>query len=505
MLLAEAAYVEDADYKEWFEQNTQDQLKCPDPQLITFPHRKKSTQHRPVSGMQFTFDAKNNAKAIRTYFGKFLDDKVSASKSNCNINFFWAIGEDTPGGYRYRQLTLTNSIHVGRQLEPDKFQKFKCAIGYQPKSSKTVVMLKMSSKDSKEARKIIGRDKIWVYIFAANKDGVPLINLMILTRQREQTDNQLDQLDALKESLRKELMQVLKGLEGDSQKEARRTFEDLFRVDDVDKLRGVNLPAGLESITHLVDAFRFISTSVIERDHVVERDEDRPHRPISVDTLVMPSMDGFTQYSELIHDNKKTEKILQQMETDEMKISESLNALVDATEKENHDYKEKIYNAVEAIKKKYPNVVNATFEFLLSRELRDPEKNHRQILASIFQRLGEIRKNIKNIQSQISQENEVLTKLHLPLQQFHVGHMTKIDEWKKWQEKIRSLMRKKTPPTGNVEHKLKQAGSVIEKLGKALTLIDNEETLVKVQIHKFQSRVNRLKKMLSDVEERVRS
>ena len=77
MSLAEAAYVEDADYKEWFEQNTQDQLKCPDPQLITFPHRKKSTQPRPVSGMQFTFDAKNNAKAIRTYFGKFLDDKVN--------------------------------------------------------------------------------------------------------------------------------------------------------------------------------------------------------------------------------------------------------------------------------------------------------------------------------------------------------------------------------------------------------------------------------------------
>ena len=506
MSLAEAAYVEDADYKEWFEQNTQDQLKCPDPQLITFPHRKKSTQPRPVSGMQFTFDAKNNAKAIRTYFGKFLDDKVSASKSNCNINFFWAIGEDTRGGYRYRQLTLTNSIHVGRQLEPDKFQKIKCAIGYQPKSSKTVVMLKMSSKDSKEARKIIGRDKIWVYIFAANKDGVPLINLMILTRQREQTDNQLDQLDALKESLRKELMQVLKGLEGDSQKEARRTFEDLFRADDVEKLRGVNLPVGLESIAHLVDAFRFISTSVIERDHVLERDEDRPHRPISVDTLVMPSMDWFTKYSELIHDNKKTEKILQQTETDEMKISESLNALVDATKKENHDYKEKIDNAVEAIKNKYSNVVSpATLEFLLLRKLNDPKENHRQMLASILQRLGEIRKNIKDVQSQISQENEVLTKLHLQLQQFHVGHMTKIEEWRNWQEEIRSLMRKETPFTGSVQDKLQHADLFIKKLGEELIIINDKEKIVKEQIYKFQARVNRLNIMLSRVENCARS
>jgi hypothetical protein len=80
-----------------------------------------------------------------------------------------------------------------------------------------------------------------------------------------------------------------------------------------------------------------------------------------------------------------------------------------------------------------------------------------------------------------------------------------IEEWKNWQDKIRSLMRKKTPLAGNVEPKLQQAGSFIEELSEALILIDNDENLVKVQIHKFQSQLNRLNKMLSDIEQRVRS
>jgi len=500
---ASPTYVEDDEYKKWFEQNTQDQIKCPDPQLITFPHRKKPTQHRPVSGMQFTFDAKRNAEEIRSYFGNLLDDKVSASKPNCDINFFWAIGEDTPDGRRYRRLTLTNSIHVGGQLNPEGFPEFECAIGYQPKSSKTVVMLKMSSKDSKEARKIIGRDKIWVYVFVAKKEESPIINCMILTRQREQTDNRLDRLDALKASLRKQLIQALKGLEGHSQKEAQETFEELFRADDAERLGVVNLPAGLKSMAPLVDAFRFVSTAVMERDQVSEHDEARPHRPVSVDTLVTPSLDGFTQYSKLIHDNEKTEEILRKTETREMEIRESLMALVKASREETQDYEKKLDNAKEATKKKYPNVLPSSIEFLLSRDLKASKEKHQQTLDSILRGLRGVRNDIEDVQSQISRENEVLTKLQPQLRRLHDGHKNMLEGWKNWQDKIRSLIRKKAPLTGSVEPKLQQADLFVKDLSEALILIDDEEKILNEQIDKLVVRANRLKRTLHHVQKEI--